>query len=259
MNIFSWLRGKRKSSISVLPLLYNQYKDTPISPGDYPKCDCFTECYGDDDENIQWTEKHFHVDELSKTARAWDIVREIFDKAKIKGTREINLGKLMDRHDYKSLNTLPDTIGNLKDLEKLIIYGSDISSIPTEISGCEKLTIFEPYTSYRLHWLPYEIKYCKNLTKSCISTRALYGNYKYNPPFPNLKNTKWQWPQGKMHCSICKLETNDLQQYWISQNVATDVMPLLVSVCSDSCREKIGDGEIGYAGKCHQGGINLQI
>ena len=259
MIIFSWLHGnKTKDKKNVLPLLQNRYQDTPISPGDYPKCDCFKEGYSDNEENIQWTEKHFHVDEPSKTERAWDIVREIIEKAKLNCTKELNLGKIMDRQDYKSLNTLPNTIGNLKDLEILILYGSDVSSIPPEISGCENLTIFEPYTSYRLHWFPYEIKYCKNLSKSCISTRALYGNFKYHPPFPNLRNTRWNWPQGIMHCSICGTETNNVTQYWISQKVATDVMPLLVSVCGNTCREIIGDGANGYAEKSHQGGVNIE-
>ncbi len=40
------------------------------------------------------------------------------------------------------------------------------------------LRVFEPYTSRRLHWFPYEITRCTSLRRSVVSTRALYGNYK---------------------------------------------------------------------------------
>jgi hypothetical protein len=45
---------------------------------------------------------------------------------------------------------------------------------------------FTPYMSYRLHWSPYEITRGARLNESSVSTRALYGNHKFRPPFPRL-------------------------------------------------------------------------
>lgn len=44
------------------------------------------------------------------------------------------------------------------------------------------LTTFDPYTSRRLHWYPYEITRCANLRDSRVSTRDLYGNFKNRLP-----------------------------------------------------------------------------
>jgi len=84
--------------------------------------------------------------------------------------------------------TLSPKIGNLINLENFMIYGSKIAEIPREIGKLTKLTNFCPYTSYNLHYLPYEILKCP-LSDFTISIRALYGNYKYivePPSFPEL-------------------------------------------------------------------------
>jgi hypothetical protein len=49
------------------------------------------------------------------------------------------------------------------------------------------LEVFEPYTSYSLHLFPYELTRCANLRDSTVSTRALYGNFNFRPPFPRLQ------------------------------------------------------------------------
>lgn len=56
----------------------------------------------------------------------------------------------------------------------------------TSSLGWRRLLAFEPYTSYSLHWFPYELTRCMNLRDSTVSTRALYGNIKYRPAFPRL-------------------------------------------------------------------------
>ena len=165
----------------------------------------------------------------------------------------------MDPSDYKALNTLPDSIGSLTHLEKLQLYGSNLSSIPPAIALCTSLQEFIPYTSYRLHWFPYELKHCPHLQKSCISTRALYGNYKFRPPFPDLRKWRWQ-PSGqdsRGRCSVCGTEGDNLDQYWVSQAVATDVIPLLASVCDDDCLHMIGPGAEGYVATAHRGGADV--
>jgi len=209
-------------------------------------------------ETYFWRPNHFHVESQSITERAWDVVCEIIYDAEQKDILELNLNQLMDKEDYYALNTLPVTIGSLKALKKLGIYGSNISWIPKEISGCENLQEFTPYQSHRLHWLPYEIKKCENLTESTISTRALYGNYKTRSPFPDLKEDKWLWSENNELCSVCDEQSVSLQQYWISEKVATDIVPLLVSVCSVTCLSKVGDYVIeDYVPYPHQGGLTV--
>ena len=51
----------------------------------------------------------------------------------------------------------------------------------------ESLEEFTPYTSYKLHWFPFEITRCIKLVESTVSTRALYGNYLHRTPFPSLR------------------------------------------------------------------------
>lgn len=38
-----------------------------------------------------------------------------------------------------------------------MLYGSNLVRIPPEIGAMTSLEEFTPYTSYRLHWVPYEI------------------------------------------------------------------------------------------------------
>ena len=271
-SLFSKKHKEKANPFERLILLKNRYADTPVAPMDYPKCNCFSEYYAreerldamESDEEYKklenapfWSESILHVEDRSHSQRAWDIACEILAAAAKKGVKELNLGKIMDRPDFMALSTLPESIGELKDLETLILYASNISSIPREIKGCESLRSFQPYTSYRLHWLPYEIRLCRNLTDSCISTRALYGNYKMRPPFPNLRVCQWKWHTGGDYCSICDSVTENLEQYWISQVVATDVVPLLISVCSKECLGMVGESAQNYVQGPHRGGLEL--
>lgn len=209
-------------------------------------CDCFQDAY-------TYNHNAFHKDKNAETDRAWSVVQEVFDKAARNGTQDLILNRHMDIADYKALNTLPKSIAKLKDLRKLVIYGSQISCIPREIMHCHNLEVFDPYTSYRLHWFPYEISKC-NLIDSTISTRALYGNYKLRSPFPNLNKEKWIWSHGDNYCSVCLGNSEALDQYWISQRIGTDVVPLLASVCSMSCLSALGDPAQGYVAYPHTGG-----
>jgi hypothetical protein len=113
------------------------------------------------------------------------------------------------------------------------------------------------YTSYRLHWVPFEVTRCTKLKRSCVSTRALYGNYKYRPPFPPLG-----FPESKLNlpanCSVCRnaLRPGEVHQAWISLVVATDVLPLLVNACSDECIKRLPPPAYGYVNHPHYGGLN---
>jgi len=82
-----------------------------------------------------------------------------------------------------------------------------------------------------------------------MSTRAVYGNYKYRPPFPALRTAPdasegvdlenldaGVWGAPAIHaCSVCDraFAATDLHQVWISLHVSgADIMPLLVNACS---------------------------
>jgi hypothetical protein len=98
------------------------------------------------------------------------------------------------------------------------------------------LTRFEPYTSDRLHWFPFEITRCVALVQSTVSTRALYGNVKTRATFPALPA---EIPAGCVPpvCSVCRGEFGDDGpiQCWYSLRVATDTLPLLVHACTPAC------------------------
>lgn len=119
---------------------------------------------------------------------------------------------------YFPLKDLPPTLFELLKLESLSLYGSNLAvssigiilwfnywlsqQISPLIGNFKDLRSFTPYTSYSLHFLPYEILQCTKLTDMTISTRAMYpcnwswvfffdsdsyGNYKNHLPFPNLE------------------------------------------------------------------------
>ena len=147
----------------------------------------------------------------------------------------------------------------MKAVKRLRLYGSALVRIPPEIGEMSALEEFDPYTSYRLHWFPYEITRCPRLTDSRVSTSALYGNYKYRPPFPKLPQTNVDEavPAG---CSVCggKFPPAGPRQRWISLLVATDVLPLLVHACSDGCIARLPQPADGYVPSPHAGGNSVR-
>ena len=136
------------------------------------------------------------------------------------------------------------------------------------------LEAFEPYTSYSLHWFPYELTRCGQLRTSTVSTRALYGNFTNRPPFPRLqpKGALASWPnhdgldplewgvESIRSCSVCDgpIDPARFRQLWISLRVATDVLPLLVNACSTSCVQALPPPAEGYVAFAHQGGRGVQ-
>ncbi|WP_369141858.1 leucine-rich repeat domain-containing protein [Streptomyces sp. R44] len=166
--------------------------------------------------------------------------------------------------------TLPPSIARLTAVKHLVLYGSNLVRIPPEIGAMTSLEEFTPYTSYRLHWFPYEITRCRKLIRSTVSTRALFGNYKMRPPFPRLRPSPdsvvdldlghldpRRWGTTAMHsCSVCDrpIGQSGLHQVWISLRVATEVLPLLVSACSLACVATLPGGARDYIPTPHKGG-----
>jgi hypothetical protein len=124
----------------------------------------------------------------------------------------------------------------------------------------ESLEYFDPYTSYDLHWFPYEIINCKNLKDSRVSTRALYGNYKNRMGFPKLTHNPVRYEGSTVNCSICKKEMSweKTNQLWVSLRVGTDVLPLLANICSIECESAIPAPPENYIPHPHKGSAQLK-
>ena len=172
--------------------------------------------------------------------------------------------------------TLPSTIGRLKAVKKLVLEASNLVRLPAAIGAMTCLEDLDLYQSYRLHWVPYEITRCP-LRSSRVSTRALYGNPKVNAPFPRLQAATTDAKAGlhlrtldpaasqREACSVCgaPLSKTELRQVWVTMRVATDMLPLLVNACSESCirtlprpshQDVCGDSSAGVHESVHRGG-----
>ncbi|WP_196893873.1 hypothetical protein [Aureivirga marina] len=209
-------------------------------------------------ENIKFKKEQKNIQD--KNSVAWKKLCEyveIIHKNEDKIFRPIDyLGDL-----YFEIHTLPKSISKLDKVEEVILYGSQIKRIPPEISEMKSLKEFTPYTSYFLHWFPYEITKCKNLTSSTISTRALFGNYKNRLTFPDLYDNPVRYDENdSVKCSICEKDMThaETDQYWITLKIATDTVPLLANICSEKCKEELPSPAKGYVQNPHKGGKNLK-
>jgi hypothetical protein len=209
------------------------------------------------------SELSLHVEDQDTAALGWQVLLDLIDRAAKDGATEFNPGRGLSEEVWRQIVTLPPSIATLKSVKKLNLHGSNIARIPAEIGEMAALETLNMYTSYRLHWLPYEITRCRNLKRSTFSTRALYGNYKYRPPFPRLPNAAAErWSNGE--CSVCRGALGErVVQRWISLRVATDTLPLLVNACSERCIQALpvpGPGVRGveYVPGPHSGGLELE-
>jgi len=147
-----------------------------------------------------------HSEDQDTTSPAWARVLENIEAARRDGRPRFEpLAGLM-RSQRAQFFTLPDTIGSLDAVEEIFLYGSHLVRLPTEVGRMASLKYLDVYTSYTLHFFPHELTRCRKLSRSRVSTRALYGNYKYRPPFPHLKMPENQAGLSKVapnECSVC--------------------------------------------------------
>ena len=213
-------------------------------------CDCF-----DQYQTTQAQEPQFHAEVQDTACDGWKRLVDLIEAVVADGREEFVPGREIPRDEWRRVITLPKSIANLKSVRRLVLYGSWLVRIPPEIGGMENLERFEPYTSHRLHWFPYEITRCNKLKHSVVSTRSLYDNFKYRPPFPSLRPASLAtagvdlshldpgvWGADSVAaCSVCRtqLTSAGFRQAWTSAWVATDVLPLLVNACSDECVARI--------------------
>lgn len=101
---------------------------------------------------------------------AWKKLCDYIDQVAESGNDEFSPRELLGEELFSEIHTLPESIAKLKKVKKLWLYGSKLKRIPPEIGQMDSLEYFDPYTSYDLHWLPYEITNCKKLKDSRIST-----------------------------------------------------------------------------------------
>lgn len=221
-----------------------------------PSCDCLKPQF----EGSSFGELRFHTEVQNTDCDAWRLLEAQIEKTISDRSKEFAPGVEMQPEMWSQIITLPPSIARLKSVRRLYLYGSHLVRIPVEIGEMADLEEFDAYTSYRLHWLPYEITRCQKLKRSRMSTRALYGNYKYRPPFPRLESQSVKLNESTVSCSICgqKLSDNMAHQVWISLRIATDVLPLLVNACSEECVRRLPTPARGYVDRPHMGGLELQ-
>ncbi|WP_206327173.1 leucine-rich repeat domain-containing protein [Streptomyces sp. S3(2020)] len=228
-------------------------------------CSCF-----DGSEPRPGADVGFHSERQDTSAPGWQHLLELVDEAAADGREEFRPLAELSPAERRQVVTLPPSIAKLTAVKHLMLYGSNLVRIPPEIGAMTGLEQFTPYTSYRLHWFPYEITRCRKLISSTVSTRALFGNYKLRPPFPRLEPSRdsvteldtahldpGRWGATAVHqCGVCErpITRNGLHQVWISIRVATDVLPLLVNACSSACVAALPDGAEDHIRTPHKGG-----
>ncbi|MBI3221114.1 MAG: leucine-rich repeat domain-containing protein [Bacteroidetes bacterium] len=191
---------------------------------------------------------------------AWKKLCNYVDKVEKENREEFSPLEELGPELYSQIYTLPETISKLKRVKKIWLYGSKLKRIPPQIGEMDALEYFDPYTSYDLHWFPYEITNCKNLKGSRVSTRVLYGNFKNRMGFPRLTHNPVRYFGESVKCSVCKKEMayDIVNQVWISLRVGTDVLPLLANLCSTECEAKLPQPPKGYIQNPHKGGAQLK-
>lgn len=205
----------------------------------------------------RWPEMKLHLEEQDTSLPGWQALLRMVDAA-IADRRSLFSPRAELKPElWTQVVTLPPSIAGLKHVKTLDLYGSGLLRIPPEIGEMERLEEFIPYTSYGLHWFPYEITRCRRLRESTVSTRALYGNRKHRPPFPFLDDVVMELVTPR--CSVCNAPTDArlIVQFWISLRVATDVLPLLVNACSRACLERLPKPAENYVPTPHRGGLKI--
>jgi hypothetical protein len=234
----------------------------------YGSCHCLDAQYEPDEPEKEgaveqapragWQELLFHTEVQDTTSDAWKSLEAYIAKIREEGSDELNPRRGIGSEKWEQIVALPKSIGMLESVKVLSLYGSHLVRIPPGIGDMKNLEEFDPYTSRCLHWLPYEITRCQHLTRSRVSTRCLYGNYKYRPPFPRLPQISAVLAPAT--CSVCgePCTQGKIHQRWISLRVATDILPLLVHACSEKCIDSLPKPAFGYVQRAHCGGLELE-
>lgn len=155
--------------------------------------------------------------------------------------------------EWMGVITLPSSIESLATVKAVRLYGSHLRRIPPEIGRMHALRELDVYTSYSLHWLPYELTRCRQLKKSRMSTRAMFGNRKTHLPFPRLDAALRELTPST--CSVCDEPFSEAPEpFWHTLPLGADWVPLLIHSCSAACTQAVPDAPVGYSKRPHKGG-----
>lgn len=149
---------------------------------DRDTCSCFDQYEVEPNRPVR-----FHSERQDTAAPGWLRLLELVEQAAADRRAQFVPLVELSAEERRQVITLPASIGKLTAVRHLVLYGSNLVRIPPEIGAMESLESFSAYTSRRLHWFPYELIRCAKLTRSTVSTRALYGNEKLRPQFPLLQ------------------------------------------------------------------------
>ncbi|MFD7554487.1 leucine-rich repeat domain-containing protein [Streptomyces sp. NPDC059835] len=255
------------------PQVYSNRWADAVGSGDQASPRDFCRCIEQGSSRTQLP-TGFHPERQDTTAPGWIRLLELVEEAAADGREVFKPLVELTAEERRQVITLPPTIAKLTSVKHLVLYASNLVRIPPEIGAMKSLEEFTPYTSYRLHWFPYEITRCPNLRDSTVSTRALYGNYKRRPPFPPLSAAATGRQGGDFEdldpgvwgatvirtCSVCDRHIHgaDLHQVWISLKTSgADVLPLLVNACSTACIDALPTPPEGYVQVPHTGGESV--
>jgi hypothetical protein len=245
----------------------NRFADA-VGSGDirtgYDLCSCFDYAH----VQVPARKVRFHRERQDTSAPGWLHMLALIDEAAGDGREVFRPLVEISPEERRQVITLPPSVGKLTAVKHLVLYRSNLVRLPAEIGAMASLEMFEPYTSQRLHWFPYELTRCRNLKSSAVSTRLIFGNFKYRPPFPELRQGPVP-PEGPdpglwgadsiTSCSVCggPVPERGVRQVWLSARVATDVLPLLVNACSDACVGALPQGAEGHVRVPHSGGLGV--
>jgi hypothetical protein len=96
-------------------------------------------------------------DEQDRTSEAWLKLCAYIDELAENGGDVFEPLMAIGGDLFAQIYTLPESIGKLKKVTKIWLYGSNLKRIPPEIGQMESLEYFDVYTSYDLRWFPYEM------------------------------------------------------------------------------------------------------
>ncbi|MGZ3148263.1 leucine-rich repeat domain-containing protein [Lentzea chajnantorensis] len=185
----------------------------------------------------------FHPDRQNPASPGWLHLLEVVEEAAADGRALFRPLRELSPVEQHQIITLPPTIAKLTAVEVLDLRGSNLVRVPPEIGAMTSLRRFDPHTSHRLHWFPYELTRCRNLTESRVSADALYADHVFPvlvPPTTDLSRLD-PGTHGTEHvraCSVCDGPVTELHQRWVVRHVAEALVPLLANTCSPACAAK---------------------
>lgn len=195
-----------------------------------------------------------HIEAQDESVIGWAQTRALIEQASLSHAEVFEPSAHMPWEDWMRVITLPSSVASLTDVKVIRMYGSHLRRLPPEIGRMSSLQDLDIYTSYSLHWLPYELTRCSALRESRMSTRALYGNRNTRLPFPRLSTPIPSLLPAT--CSVCDRGFDDRSPrlLWTTQRLGTDHMPLLIHSCSESCTASVPAAPRGYFERPHRGG-----